>query len=141
MFFFLWQRCIVVDVLVLVVVVYVMVLVVVVYVLVLVLVVVVNVLVLVLVVVVDVLVLVLVTIADVLVLVLVSVVVVDVLVVLVVVSQLLQVLSHWLGTMLHSEFLDIAWHCSNDNVLRLFAHRSTVLVVVLVVDVMAMLVV
>jgi hypothetical protein len=110
--------------------------------------VVVVVLVRVLVIVVDVLLLTLVVTVDVVVnvlvlvlLVLVSVVVVYVLDVLVVVSQLLQVLSHWPGTMLHSEFLDIAWHCSNDNVLCLFAHRSTVLVVVLVVDVMAMLVV
>ena len=62
-------------------------------------------------------------------------------VVVAVVSQLLQVLSHCPGTALHSEYLNTVWHCFSDNVLRLFAHRPVVLVVVLAVEVVAMLVV
>ena len=37
--------------------------------------------------------------------------------------------------------MNIVWHCSKVNILRLFAHRCNVLVVVLVEDVVVMLVV
>ena len=73
--------------------------------------------------------------------------VVDINVVLVVVnvvvrlSHPLQVSSHLPGTLEHSECLNIVWHCSKANSLRLFAHRSVVLVVVLVEEVVLMLVV
>ena len=138
---------VVLEVLVLVVVVgkYVLV-VVLVDVLILVLLIIVDALVVMPIVLVYVLVLVLLVIVDVLVFVLFVVVsvlawgptaVLDVLDVVVVVSQLLQVLSHSPDTVPHNECLDIVWHCSNENLLRLFAHRSTVLVVELVVAVAA----
>ena len=63
-----------------------------------------------------------------------------VLMLMVVVSQLLQVLSHFPGTALHCECFNIVWHCLNDNLLCLFAHRPTVLVVVVVVEVVVVVV-
>ena len=70
-----------------------------------------------------------------------DVVVVVVVVVEVVESHPLQVLSHVFEMSLHSECLKTVWHCSKENLLRLFAHRSSLLIVVLELDVVSMLVV
>jgi len=74
----------------------------------------------------------------------VMVVVVEVVVVVVVEvmeSHPLQVLSHVFEMSLHSECLKTIWHCSKENLLCLFAHRSSLLIVVLELDVVPMLVV
>ena len=68
---------------------------------------------------------------------------VDVDVVLVVVSHPLHVLSHSPGRLEHKPCAKIVSHLNNDNLLRLFAHRCAVLVVVVelvVVDVVVVVV-
>ena len=65
---------------------------------------------------------------------------VDVEVDVVVVSQPLQVLSHWPLKLAQKPSIKISWHCDKDRVLFLFAHRWSVLLVDVDVDVELMLV-